>query len=600
MLSNSQKYTVNQYHIENILNWVATKEIAIPEIQRPFVWNSTKVRNLIDSLYKGYPIGYFIVWRNPGIRLKTGGLSEGKKILIDGQQRIIALTTAILGEEIIDQNYRKKRIKIAFNPLREIFEVSNPAIEKDKVWVADISPLIKEEISLIEFINEYCQKIPQINPNILEKIITQLKGILKKQVGVIELAGDLDIDVVSEIFERINSEGVPLSQADFVMSRLASNESYQGSLLRKAIDYFCHLSKEPNFYSQIKEIDEDFSKSSFYSQFRWLENEKDDLYDPEYKNVIRTIFTFEFKRGKLADLVSLLVGRNFETRQFEEKIIENTFLRFKNALIFYTNETNFKRFLMIIRSAGFIAEWMIRSKVILDFSYALYLYLKSKKYSPEKIESLIRRWLVMSILTKRYLGSPETKIDQDIRFIEKKGVDHYLNEIEKGVLSDSFWNNVLPQEFESSLITVPAFSVFLASQVKEKNHGFLSTDIKVEDLINLKGDVHHIYPKDYLKKNGFGKNLYNQVANYVYMQQELNIKISNKSPQEYLKIIEDQIKKQQIFLSNFKDEKALIKNFKENSIPEMIFDGNFKNYEEFLRQRRKLMAEKIRKYYQKL
>ncbi|GAB4219868.1 MAG: DUF262 domain-containing protein [Candidatus Microgenomates bacterium] len=594
----SQKYAVNQYLMENLLSWITSKEIAIPEIQRPFVWDSTKVRNLIDSLYKGYPIGYLIIWRSPNIKLKDGRDSEGKKILIDGQQRIIALTTAILGQEIIDKNYQKKRIKVAFNPKEERFEVANPAIEKDKSWIADISNIIKDEISLLKFINNYCLQNSDINPENLEKIISKLKNVIKRQIGVIELSGELDINTVTEIFERINSEGVALSQTDFAMSRMAANEKYNGSTLRKAIDYFCHLAKEPGFFDQLQSLDKEFIQTDYFKNITWLKNENDDLYDPDYKDVIRVVFTYEFKRGKLADLVSLLTGRDFESRSFEEEIIEKTFLRFKVAFNQFVNETNFKRFLMIIRSAGFIDKEMIRSKNSINFVYALYLYLRNKKTSPEKIEKVIRRWFVMSVLTERYSGSPESKIDKDIRTIENIGVFKYLEEIEKGELSSSFWESVLPRQLESSIITVPSFNVFLATQVKNNDKGFLSTDIKVAELISLKGDVHHIYPKNYLKKYGLNKSQYNQVANYVYMQQELNIKISDKPPKDYLSKIIEQIKTNKFNLSNFDDEKKLFENLKENCIPQIIFQGDISNYDEFLKQRRILMAKKIKRYYQ--
>lgn len=109
-----QKYSVNQYLVSNLLNWVQSKEIAIPEIQRPFVWNSTNVRDLMDSLYRGYPIGYIIAWKNPDVRLKDGSISNGKKILIDGQQRITALRAAILGESIINKDYKEEKYTYRF------------------------------------------------------------------------------------------------------------------------------------------------------------------------------------------------------------------------------------------------------------------------------------------------------------------------------------------------------------------------------------------------------------------------------------------------------------------------------------------------------
>lgn len=133
------KYTVNNSTIESILGWIHAGEIAIPEIQRPFVWNASKVRDLMDSLYRGFPVGYIITWRNPDTKLKDGTQAIGKKILIDGQQRITALTAALLGQEVVRADYKKKRIRIAFNPIEERFEVANPAIEKDSAWISDIA-----------------------------------------------------------------------------------------------------------------------------------------------------------------------------------------------------------------------------------------------------------------------------------------------------------------------------------------------------------------------------------------------------------------------------------------------------------------------------
>lgn len=593
----SQKYSVNQHLIEIILSWVKSGEIAIPEIQRPFVWDATKVRNLMDSLYQGFPIGYLISWRNPTVRLKDGSVSEGKKILIDGQQRVTAMTAAILGQQIIDKDYRKKRIKIAFHPIDERFEVFNPAIEKDVSWIPDIAPIIQGDQSLLKLIRDYCAHNPQVNEEQMEKTIERLRGITKRQIGVIELSGDLDIDTVTEIFVRINSEGVVLSQADFAMSKIASNETYNGSELRKCIDYFCHLAIMPEFYNQLHEVDKEFVNNDYFGHMNWLKNEKDDLYDPDYKDVLRVIFTTEFGRGKLADLVGLLSGRNFETRTYEERIIEDTFSRLKKSLLDFMNETSFKRFLMIIRSTGFIDKEMIRSKNSLNFAYTLYLALRKKDYPPEKIERMVRRWFILSILTGRYSGSPESQIDYDIKMITQKNIEDYIKEVEDAELSEAFWNAGLVQHFDSSVASSPYYNVFLASQVKARDKGFLSREITVADLITHRGDIHHLFPKDFLKRKGLSKGDYNQIANYVYMQSETNIKISNEPPKDYLKTILNQVNNGQMQIGAITDEKSFKENLKQNCIPESILEADFEQYEIFLKERRKLMANKIKEYY---
>ena len=163
-----QLYEINSYQISSILNWVKTNEIAIPEIQRPFVWNKTKVRNLMDSLYKGYPIGYFIIWQNSDVRLKDGTTSSGKKILIDGQQRVTALRAAVLGEEVVNSDYAKEKIRIAFNPILEEFEVQNPAIVKDASWIPDISTVLADDARQYQIMRHYCQKNPSASEEKVE------------------------------------------------------------------------------------------------------------------------------------------------------------------------------------------------------------------------------------------------------------------------------------------------------------------------------------------------------------------------------------------------------------------------------------------------
>ena len=407
----AQKYAVNQHLIETVLAWVNSGEIAIPEIQRPFVWQASKVRDLLDSLYQGYPIGYLIAWRNPTVRTKDGRTAEGKKILIDGQQRVTALSAAILGQPVIDKNYKRVRIVISFHPIKERFEVRNSAIARDREWIPDISDVIsgKERVSAV--VREYCRFNPEVAEETVEDALENLKEIVKKQIGLIELAPDLEIDTVTEIFIRINSQGVVLSQADFVMSKIASGEAYGGPLLRKTIDYFCHLAVAPDFYKQIVENEPQFAATPNFQRMAWLRKENDDLYDPDYNDMLRVALITEFQRGRLADLVSLLSGRNFETRSFEESIAADSFTKLESGIMRFMSETEFKRFIMIVKSAGFIDRRMVRSQNALNFAYGIYLKLRAEGIDPAKIERLVRRWFVFTLLTNRYSASAETTFD---------------------------------------------------------------------------------------------------------------------------------------------------------------------------------------------
>lgn len=595
-----QKYSVNQHLIETLLAWVKSGEIAIPEIQRPFVWDSSKVRDLMDSLYQGYPIGYIITWLNPNVRLKDGTTSTGKKVLIDGQQRVTALTAAILGEYVVNKDYKRVRIKIAFNPISERFDVQTPVILKDKTWIPDISEILNGQINSYSYINSFLDSNPGIDDKHVVKSISKLFDLTKKQVGLIDLAAELDIETVTEIFIRINSKGVVLSQADFVMSKIAANEQYGGQDIRKAIDYFSHLAVAPEYFQYISDNDKDFAKTEFFSKMKWLKNENEELYDPKYTDVLRVAFSTQFNRGKLSDLVSLLSGRNFETRTFESSIAETSFQKLSDGIYQFINETNFKRFLMIIKSAGFIHNKMIRSQNAINFAYIVYLRLRSKGENQSKIESYVRRWFVFSVLTGRYSGSPESMFDLDIRQIDSKPFSEYLREKEEAELSEAFWSASLVQSLNSSVSSSPYFNAYLASQVKASDRGFLSKDISVGDLITFRGDIHHIFPRNYLKKRGLPRGRYNQIANYVYMQQEVNIKVGDKAPDIYFKELENQCNGGELKYGAIDNIKELNKNLISHCIPESIFNMNIDNYEDFLEQRRKLMAQKMKNYYYSL
>jgi hypothetical protein len=314
----TQRYSVTPHPIDTLLTWVKSGEIAIPEIQRPFVWEATKVRNLLDSLYQGFPVGYLIAWRNPTVKLKDGTTSAGKRILIDGQQRVTALMASLLGMEVLTKDYERVRIRIAFNPLaaddEPSFEVSNPAIAKNPLWIPDVAKLFQTDADLFDQTDSYVARNPEIDRNRVGKALQRLLKIVNNSVGLIELAEDLDIETVTEIFIRVNSAGAELSQADFAMSKIAVNETYGGNTLRKAIEYFCHLAISPDFYSHIEKNDPEFVRSEFLPKMAWLKDVNDDLYDPTYTDMLRVAFTSEFGRGKLQDLVALLSGRNFATK----------------------------------------------------------------------------------------------------------------------------------------------------------------------------------------------------------------------------------------------------------------------------------------------
>ncbi len=593
------RYSVNNYTVETLLSDIKSGNIAIPEMQRPFVWDSSKVRDLVDSLYKGFPVGYIIVWQNPDVKLKDGTKSIGKKVLIDGQQRITAMAAAIVGQEVLDDHYKWKRIAIAFNPLEEKFEVANNAILKSAKWIPDIAPVLEPAFDSFSFVMEYCQKneiedqMPQVN-----KIINHLRSIQNNSLGVITLDSRLDIDSVTDIFIRINSKGVVLSQADFAMSKISSNETYGGNITRKTIDYFCHLLESPEDLKDIKNNDRAFAALPEFDAIKWAASKNDPIYKTSYTDILRVAFTYKFKRGRLADLVSLLSGRDFETREFKVEIEEDSFAQLHEAVLQSVNQTNYERYLMIVRSAGIVRKSLVRSQNVLNFGYALYLALRERKIDSNTIEKIVRRWIALSILTGRYSASPESSFDYDIkRFFAYDDPMEYLKLTEAGELSDAFWDVNLVQRLNTSVASSPYFNMYLVAQVKAHDRGFLSAQVDVESMLENRGDIHHLFPKNYLTKHSIPQAQYNQIANYVFLQQEINIKIGDKAPASYMTEVYEQCRTKQPVYGCITDEDELHCNLAQNCIPVGFESMSIGDYDRFLEERRKLMAQKIRNYY---
>lgn len=441
-----------------------------------------------------------------------------------------------------------------------------------------------------------------MEPEELERIISKVKGIANRMIGVIELSENLDIDVVTDIFIRINSKGTALSQGDFVMSKIAADEAHGGNTLRKVIDYFSHLAVVPSFYDYIASHDTVFAATPYLQRLKWLKDDTETVYDPGCDDVIRVAFMHKLHRAKLADLVSMLSGRNFETRDFKEEIVEQTYKDFTEGVLNVVSEYNFKQFMIAIKSAGFISSRLVNSNMALDFAYTIYLILKeSGEVAVEDIKRYVQKWYVLSVLTGRYSSSPESAFARDIRRIKENGVLAILKEIEDAQLSDNFWNVALVQNLSYTSTNNPTYLVFLAAQIFFNDISFLSNNVPVRELIALGGDVHHIFPKQYLMDNHFDKSQYNQDANYVFLDRPVNISVGKKAPNVYLQEAKNRC------LSGDSAQTGLIndidkfyQNLEMNCVPTEAIDMDYTSYEDFLEKRRKLMAAKIKKYYYSL
>lgn len=600
-----EKFTLMQYSVNAILGMIEAEQFVIPEIQRPFVWKRSQVRDLIDSLYNGYPTGYIITWKNPDVKTKDGHMANGKHVLIDGQQRVTALMAAISGIEVMDDDFKKDRIKIAFNPLTEDpskrFEVQDVSHLRDKKWIPDIAELFKPDFKQRAFENAYAEANQGIDLDELSETLMKLKGIANRMIGVIELDHSLEIDEVTEIFIRINSKGTALSQSDFVMSKMAADTTHGGNVLRKVVDYFCHLAVKPEFYPTVAK-DAEFAKTPYAEKIKWLANDYEDIYDPDYGDMLRVAFMYKFSRGRIADLVSLLSGRDFLTREFKEEIVEESYKKLDDGIQAFINKYNFSQFVLAIKGAGFKSSKLLTSQTTLDFGYMLYLkLLKDPEISNDQVKRYVQKWFVLSTLTGRYAGSSETTMSRDIRLIEEKGFLTFFEETEKSALADTFWEVTLPQNLETTSVNSPAFNTFLAAQINMNKNSLFMHGTMISDLLNISGDVHHIFPKAYLKNNGItAKSRYNQVANYTYLDTQVNKAISDDAPVDYFGRIQKQCETKILDIGNIMNAEQLRQNMEENALPPEIANMTVEDYDEFLVKRRRLMAKMIETYYKQI
>lgn len=586
----TKKYRATSVTVEDILSWIKQGQIGLPEMQRPFVWSTSKVRDLIDSLYNDYPIGYIVTWENPIAKLKNNSSSLNKQIIIDGQQRLTALEAALVGEKVVTRRYTRKRIQIAFKPSTGEFATNNAAHERDPLWINDVSEIFQADFNEWSFVSRNAQKLG-MSEETLGKVIVKLLAIKQSDIGDIQLSQQLNLSAVIDIFNRINSTGVSLSSADLVMSRLSADSSHGGNILRKQIEYFVQLLNDPTLLENIKTLDPKFTMSKKFEQIKWVREENTPIYVPNYADILHVMLATAFYRGKLSDMVSLISGRDFSTRSFSEESMKDNYEQLLTASKRVLNKSNYQRYTMILRDMGMrnSGKLGLFGNGTLNFGYILFLYLKAQKnVSKLQSNSLLKRWIVMSTLTGRYSGSSETAFERDLRLISQS--ENLINQIEIMLsqnLSESFWTTTLPDNLRRSTTQSSGWRIFQMAQIHDHDVAWLDKDTLAETVMIEEGNIHHIFPRAYLKKHNFPKGQINQIANYVWLTQPLNLAIGATAPQKYLS--DKNINK---FLT--------LENSAENAIPYDLNEKDYQDYPEFLHQRRVLMAHKIRNYYDSL
>lgn len=578
--------------VADILSDVKNGRVGLPDLQRPFVWQDNKVRELLDSMMKGYPIGYIMLWASPDDYENTVHIGKNEKIykrpndlVIDGQQRLTALLAAMYGVTIMDKNYKERAIRISFNPLTREFAVWTPAFEKNPQWISEISQVFAadEEHNISKFRKAYIkivnegrtknneEELTEDEEDCIEENINDLLNLGIYSLPTLKINSKANEEDVADIFVRVNSGGQNLTEKNFIETLIAVYDN----AVHDKINKFCADSRIPangTSFNQILQV------------------------DPSH--LIRMSVGVGFRRARLRYVYMLLRGKNLKTGEITQNIREENLKIFKESLDMVTNLNNWHAFMNLFASAGYLKGSFVASSNAVVFSYVLYLIGKyDYKVSSVELQKIISKWIFMSTITGFYTGSTESQVEK--QFADLRDVHNadefvvYLDSVIANRFTDDYFEYSLPSELNSSSATSPAWYGYIAAiNVLGTPMLFSTAPLSQYFILGTSGDKnsidkHHIFPKNYLGKIGYNNDRdRNQIANFTYLDYATNIDISDAPPTEYVSRYRDKLGEEGYKLA-----------CKQNALPE-----NFEqlSYPEFLIKRRILMAQIVKKAYDKL
>lgn len=545
MAQTTQQFSSENPPIHHLIQEIDMGVLGLPDLQRPFVWKRSRIRDLFDSLYKGFPTGYFLFWNTPK---KVDSHSIGsdtekrldQKMIVDGQQRLTSLYAVMKGKPIINEENEQQTIKIAFNPMTEEFTVANVSSDNNPAFISNISGIWDPGIGTFDFIKEYIAKVAEnreLSPEEESRIasnIQQLDNIKNYQFSVLVLSVDLDVDTVAEVFQRINAGGIPLNSADFILT-LMSVYWVEG---RHELENFARDAKTPSNNSQ----------SSPYNVF----------HAPSPDQLLRVAVGLGLKRGVLQNAYQILRGRDPIEKVVSEKLRWARFTDLKQAQSKVLDLTDWHEYITCIKGAGFRSKSMITSANNFLYGYLIYLIGKHEfNVGWKELRSIMSRWFFMSALTGRYTGSPETIVESDLRRFEQteKSPTKFLELLDTLIsnqLTDDFWKVSLPEQLDSSGGYSPYLFAYHAS-LNLLGATALFSKVPINNLLDpavssTRSPIerHHLFPKAYLQSLGVqGIYRLNQIANYAFVEWANNVDISNDAPANYFPTLFNQLSDQE-------------------------------------------------------
>lgn len=575
------------YDLSGLLHYIDIGDIALPDIQRPFVWSNAKVRDLFDSMYRGFPVGYFLFWENvtgAGRHIGTDAKQRAvaRLLIVDGQQRLTSLFAVFRGRKVLDENYTTRHIEVAFRPRDGKFEVADAAIRRDPEWIPNISNLWASGQSSYQMVKSFLKQLvvakgalSDKDEELISHNLDRLFDLQKYPFTALEIAASVDEEQVADIFVRINSEGVRLNQADFILT-LMSVFWDEG---RMALEAFCRASRQP------PSLD---APASPFNHF----------IHPDPDQMLRVAVAFAFGRARLKSVYQVLRGKDMETGDFSAERRDQQFRLLKDAQDEALNLMHWHQFLSCLVGAGFRSGEMLSSQTALLYAYAFYLIGRKRFSMPEhQLQRLIGRWFFAVNLTGRYTNSPETVMDSDLNRLKglKDAADFAatLEGIMATELTNDFWMLTLPANLDSSSARNPELFAYMAAQ-NRLGAPVLFSHKKVSDLLDptIRStkkalERHHLFPRAWLERNGEEDlKRINQVANFALLEWPDNIDISDDAPTAYVP---------QVRARFSGDEWTRM--HEAHALPA---EWHLMDYDAFLIERRKLMAAIIRRGFESI
>lgn len=526
--------------VQDLVGGITSGQVRLPDIQRPFVWSNAKVRDLVDSMYRGFPVGQLMFWENTDeTHMRTIGTAEktqtGSMQVIDGQQRLTSLYAVVKGLPILREDYSQERVVIAFNPLTERFDVPN-AKTKSSEWIQDIRDVFESSIDArAAYIGKLemarnGERIDRELERAIEVAINRLASVLSYQFQVVQLKKQVQRETVADIFVRINSEGVKLSSTDFILTWLSV------------------------FWERGRQELEDFARASRFTPqelsrmtgqtIRWTPKNPYLTLDPGH--ALRVAVAVGNRRAQLQDAYNALRGRDPRTRQIVPENRDRELAKLKTGQAQALNPNHWDEFLKVVERAGIRTSDMVTSKSAVLYTYSLWLIGRTEYGVPvDELREVMARWYFMVQLTGRYSASPESRAQEDLNRLQglsanPQAFKDMINTQVDTVLTDDWWRVTLPEGLHTSSTSSPVYNGYLAA-LTILDADVLLSNLTVKDWINparrpIKGvEKHHLFPKDYLKTvlHYTSTRQINQVANQALVEWSDNVAISNQAPAEY-------------------------------------------------------------------